>query len=97
MQQIQDTLKEEEPLAIPMSRVDDKQYKHIMDIIIASPLIPEKDYKEMNYCQMYLQVTTLGNNLEPICKMPGTETLQSETKQSTGHTNRETRESYIMD
>jgi hypothetical protein len=58
MQQIQATLKEEDAWTVPTSRVNDK---HIMDEILASPLISTKDYNKMNYCRMYLQVTTLAD------------------------------------
>jgi hypothetical protein len=58
MQQIQATLKEEEPWTVPKSWINDK---HIMDELLASPLIPSTDYNEMNYCRMYLQVTRLAD------------------------------------
>jgi hypothetical protein len=57
MQQIQATLKEEEdPWTVPTSCEQDK---HSMEKMLAFPLIHAKDYNEINYCRLYLQVTTI--------------------------------------
>jgi hypothetical protein len=58
MIQIQATIKEENPWVIQSAREHDQ---HIMDIVLQSPSIPEKDYAELNYCRMYLRVTTLSD------------------------------------
>eukprot|EP00978_Attheya_sp_CCMP212_P041766 scaffold243882_cov57-Attheya_sp.AAC.2 len=59
MIQIQATIKEENPWVIRSAREHDQ---HIMDIVLQSPSIPEKDYAELNcYCRMYLRVTTLSD------------------------------------
>jgi hypothetical protein len=58
MQQIKATLKEEDPWTFPTSR---EHVTHTMDEILASPLIPATDYSAINYCQLYLQVTTIAD------------------------------------
>jgi hypothetical protein len=58
MQQIKATLKEEDPWTVKTSRENDT---HIMDEILDSPLIPATDYSTINYCRLYLQVTTIAD------------------------------------
>eukprot|EP00978_Attheya_sp_CCMP212_P021750 scaffold63912_cov37-Attheya_sp.AAC.1 len=58
MIQIQATIKEENPWVIRSAREHDQ---HIMDIVLQSLSIPEKDYAELNYCRMYLRITTLSD------------------------------------
>eukprot|EP00978_Attheya_sp_CCMP212_P018891 scaffold52212_cov35-Attheya_sp.AAC.1 len=58
MIQIKATIQEEKPWTIPSARVHDQ---HIMDAFLQSPSIPEKDYAALNYCRLYLRVTTLSD------------------------------------
>eukprot|EP00978_Attheya_sp_CCMP212_P000100 scaffold186_cov32-Attheya_sp.AAC.3 len=58
MIQIKATIQEEKPWTIPSARVHDQ---HIMDAFLQSPSIPKKDYAALNYCRLYLRVTTLSD------------------------------------
>jgi hypothetical protein len=58
MKQIQASIKEENPCTIPHTRKHDQ---HIMDAFLKSPAVSEKDYAALNYCRLYLKVTTLSD------------------------------------
>eukprot|EP00978_Attheya_sp_CCMP212_P015193 scaffold39147_cov55-Attheya_sp.AAC.6 len=58
MRVIDAKIQEVNPWKIPSSREHDH---HIMDVVLKSPTISPSTYGSLNYCRMYLQVTTLSD------------------------------------
>ena len=79
MQQIKATLKEEDPWTVKTSRENDT---HIMDEILDSPLIPATDYSTINYCRLYLQVTTIADITTSDGKRIRTEIMEGDRNES---------------